>query len=204
MFIHFMASDRRYKSSCCFNEHLIFCFLSLCTSFILSHQSCFLFWGSGSILPDSVSWIGIWLVLPTGPGNPPAVRMLSGGSVRFGSRPSQKPNPPCLGAFVTRPRHRTVGIWPGWNRTTVQNICFLLLWLQLSIRLIIVSWHSQHINCSPVVPLPPPAFQFAIRLIFVEWLWNNVSFWPKLPGFRSQLNEYLTDRKSESGRSNCD
>jgi hypothetical protein len=73
------------------------------------------------------------LVLATGPGNPPAVRVLTGGSVRFGSRPGQKPDPLCLGGFVTRTGHRTAGIWPGWNRTAVPNIRFLLLWLQLSI-----------------------------------------------------------------------
>jgi len=42
------------------------------------------------------------IVLATGPGNPPAVRFLAGGSVRFGSLPGQKPEPRCLGGFVTR------------------------------------------------------------------------------------------------------
>jgi len=37
-----------------------------------------------------------------GPSNPPAVRVLAGGSVRFGSLPGQKPEPLCLGGFVTQ------------------------------------------------------------------------------------------------------
>jgi len=42
------------------------------------------------------------VVLATGPGNPPAVRVLNGGSVRFGSRTGQKLDPRCLGGVVTR------------------------------------------------------------------------------------------------------
>ena len=112
-------------------------------------------------------------VLATGPGNPPAVLVLTGGSVLFGSRPGQKPYPLCLGGFVTSTGHRSAGIWPGWNRTAVPIIRFLLVWLQLSIWVLIVSWHSQYINCSALAPLSPPASKFANQLIFVEWLWND-------------------------------
>ena len=38
-----------------------------------------------------------YIVLATGPGNPPAVRVLAGKTVRFGSRTVQKPDPQCLG-----------------------------------------------------------------------------------------------------------
>ena len=124
-------------------------------------------------LPDGhVRW-PVPVVLATGPGNPRAVQVLTGGSDWFGSRPGQKPNQLCLGGFVTRTGHRAVGIWPASNRTADPNIRFLLLWLQLSIWVLIVSWHSQYVNCSALAPLWPPASKFAIRLIFVEWLWNN-------------------------------
>jgi hypothetical protein len=113
------------------------------------------------------------LVLVTHRGNSPAVRVLTGGSVWFGYRPSQKPDPVCLGGFVTRTGYWTAGIWPGWNWTAVQNIRFLLLWLQLNIWVLIVSWHSQYVNCSALAPLSPPEFKLEIELIFVEWLWYN-------------------------------
>ena len=70
------------------------------------------------------------LVLATGRGNPPAVRLLAGGSVQFCAKPGQNPDPLCLGGFVTRTGHRTVGFWPGWNRTVVPNLRFPHLWLQ--------------------------------------------------------------------------
>jgi len=77
--------------------------------------------------------LNLQLVLATGPGNPPAVRVLTCGSVRFGSRTGQKPDPLLSWWVVTWPGHRTAGIWPGWNRTTVPNIQFLQLWLLVSI-----------------------------------------------------------------------
>jgi len=45
-----------------------------------------------------------WVVLGTGPGNPPAVRFLAGGSVQFSSLPGHNPKLCCLGGFVTRTR----------------------------------------------------------------------------------------------------
>jgi len=139
-------------------------------------------------------------VLAMGPGNLPAVRVLTGSSDWFSSWPSETPDLLCLGGFVTRTRYRTTGVWPGWNRTAVRITRFRLLSLQLSIWVLIISWHSQYVNCSALAPLSPPCFKFVIRLIFVEWLWNNGWFWAKLAGFRSWLNEYLSDCKSESGR----
>jgi hypothetical protein len=72
-------------------------------------------------------------VANTSPGNPPASRVLTGGSVQFGSKPGQNPDPRLACRVVTRPRHRTAVIWPGWNRTAVPNLRFLQLWLQLCI-----------------------------------------------------------------------
>jgi hypothetical protein len=59
------------------------------------------------------------VVLATGPGNPPAVRVLTGGSVRFGLLPGQKPEPGWLGGFVTRTGHKPAVFWPGCTRTAV-------------------------------------------------------------------------------------
>jgi len=73
------------------------------------------------------------VVLATGPGNPPAVRVLTCGSVRLGSRTGQKPEPLWSWRVVAWPALRTAGIWPGWHRTAVPNIRFLQLGLHLSI-----------------------------------------------------------------------
>jgi len=116
------------------------------------------------------------LVLPTGPGNPPLVRFLPGGSVQFGSRPGQKPNPLCLGRVVTQTGNRNAGFWPGWNRTMVRTIRFLQLWFQTSIWVLIVSWHGEYVDCADLCARSPPASRFAIRPIFVELLWNNATF----------------------------
>jgi hypothetical protein len=78
-------------------------------------------------------WQQSCLVTATGPGNPPAVRVFPGGSVLFGSRTGKKPEPLWSWRVVTRPGHRTAGIWSGWNWTAVPNWPFLQLWLQLSI-----------------------------------------------------------------------
>jgi hypothetical protein len=56
-------------------------------------------------------WQQSYLVLARGPGNPPAVRVFPGGSVRFGSRMGKKPEPLLSWRVVTRPGHRTTGIW---------------------------------------------------------------------------------------------
>jgi len=112
-------------------------------------------------------------VLATGPGNPPGVRVLTCDSVWFGSRPGQKPDPLLSWQVVTQPRHRTSGIWPGWNWTAVPNLRLLQLWLQSSIWVLIVLWHNQYVDFAELRVLLPPAFRFAIRLIFVEWMWKR-------------------------------
>ena len=86
------------------------------------------------------------LVLAMGLGNLPAVRVLASGSVRFGSLPNQKPDPLCLGGFVTWTGHKPAGFWPGWNRTTVPTLQFVHICLQLSIWVLIVSWHDQFVE----------------------------------------------------------
>ena len=122
------------------------------------------------------------LVLATGPGNPPAVRVLTCGSVWFGSRTGQKPEPLFSWWDVTRPGHRSAGIWPGWSQTPVSNLWFLHLWFQLSMWVLIVLRHIQYVDYTKLWALSPPAFRFAIWLIFVEWLWKKGQFQAKFAG----------------------
>jgi len=119
-------------------------------------------------------WICLRLVLAMGPHNPPVVQFLATGWIRIGSRPSQKPDPRCLCGVVTWTRHKPVVVQPGRNWPTVLTLLFLHLWLQLSISVLIVSWHDQYGDCALLTALSPYLFRFPIRLIFIEWLSNYV------------------------------
>jgi len=57
--------------------------------------------------------------IPTIPGNPPAVWVLTCGLVWFGSRPSQKPDPLCLGGVVPWTGYKPAVVWPGCTQTGV-------------------------------------------------------------------------------------
>jgi len=149
-------------------------------------------WGGAFHMPEEV-----WA---PGPGNLPAVQFLAGGSVGFGSRPSQKPKPLCLGGLYTQIGHKPPGFWPGWNQTVVTTLRFLHVSLQLSIWVLIVLWHDQCVQCAVLAALWPPAFRSAIWLIFVEWVWKKLKFHAKLAGFRLGLNKYRSDHTSEIGR----
>jgi len=129
-------------------------------------------------------------VLPTGSGKPPAVRVLTCGSVWFVSTTGQKPELVLFWRVVTWPRHRTAAIWPGWNRTAVPNLLFTPLWLQFSMWVLIILQHDQYVDYAELWPLSPVAFRFAIRLIFVEWLWKKAQLKAKFAGFWSRLHEY--------------
>jgi hypothetical protein len=68
------------------------------------------------IMEETLSYLalqGWYVVLATRLGNPPTVWVLTGGLVGFGSRPGQEPNLRWSWWVVTRPEHRTAGIWPG-------------------------------------------------------------------------------------------
>ena len=57
---------------------------------------------------------GVQLVLATGLGNPPAVRLWTGKTVRFGSRPVQKPDPELIGGPNPFPYPSTRDICRVW------------------------------------------------------------------------------------------
>jgi hypothetical protein len=143
------------------------------------------------------------LALATSPGNLPVVRFLDGCSVRFGSRPGPRPNPLCLGWILTGPdinprvfARVRLGLQFQFTVSTTSG----QLQLQLSISVLMISLHDEYGDCAVLVPLSPPAHKFAIRPIFVEWLWNNMTSYSKFADFQWRLNEHWSDRKSESGK----
>jgi hypothetical protein len=58
--------------------------------------------------------VNLEVVLATGPGNPPAVRVRTGKTVRFGSRTVQKPDPQRLGGPNPDPYLSTRGFCRVW------------------------------------------------------------------------------------------
>ena len=72
--------------------------------------------------------------------------------------------------------------------------------LQLSIWVLIVSWHDVYADCSVFAGLSSPAFWFAIRPIFVESLSKTRAFRWKSTLIWQALNEYQLDLNFESGR----
>jgi hypothetical protein len=119
---------------------------------------------------------GLQVLWATGPGNPPEVGFLAGGSVQFGVLPGRKPEQLCLGGFVPRTEHKPAVFRPGRIWTVVPTWLFLHLCLQLCIWVLSVSWQDQYVDCSVLPALSPPTFRFAIRLIFVVWLWKRAHF----------------------------
>jgi len=67
--------------------------------------------------------IVLHIVLGTGPGNPPAVRVWTGNTVRFGSRPVQKPDPELLGGPNRYPYPSTRGFCRVWLDQSVLVSC---------------------------------------------------------------------------------
>ena len=98
--------------------------------------------------------------------------------------PHEKPGP----LEVCRFCHQKPGI------STSQR-CF-----QLSIWVLIISWNDQYRECAVLPALSPPDFRYVIRPIFVESLSNTRWFHVKWALSSQPLNEYQSDRKSESGR----
>jgi len=84
---------------------------------------------------------------------------------------------------------------PAWNWP---------FWLQFSIWVLIVSQHDQYVDCAVSVALSPPAFRMAIRQVFVESRSKTRRFRLKPAMISQPLNEYQSDRESESGRWNSD
>ena len=84
----------------------------------------------------------IHLVLATGLGNPPAVRVWTAKTSRFGSRPVQKPDPLTLGGPNPDPYPSTRGFRRVWLDPSVPISCSAFrvshLWSHLDTLLLIV------------------------------------------------------------------
>jgi hypothetical protein len=72
--------------------------------------------------------------------------------------------------------------------------------LELSISVLIISQHDQYVDCVGLVDLSPPGFRFAIRQVFVDSRSKTRQFCSNSAFISQPLNEYQSDRKSESGR----
>jgi len=72
--------------------------------------------------------------------------------------------------------------------------------LQLTIWVLIVLWQEQYVDCAVFAQHSPAAVRLEIRSIFVEWRSETRYFCWKLALLWHPLNEYLSDRNSDSGR----
>jgi hypothetical protein len=133
---------------------------------------------------DCICNISILLVLATVLGNPASVWVETGSetAVRVTNCKGTRTALYWRGCYPDRTSTRGFlgGLYP--DHSSIE--CFLHHLLQLSIWVLIVSWHAQYVDYAALVALPPPAFRFAIRLIFVVWRWNKGPFYTKLAGFR--------------------
>jgi hypothetical protein len=72
--------------------------------------------------------------------------------------------------------------------------------LQLSIWVLIVSWHDQYVDCAVLAALSPPTFRYAIQWIFAEWRMIPREFRFQLAIIPQPLNENQSDSKSDTGK----
>ena len=92
---------------------------------------------------------------------------------------------PALSWEVCYPdRTETRGFFAGLNPDRGFIVRFRQLSLQLAIWVLIVSRYDQYADCAVLAALSPPDVRFAIGPIFIESLWNNITFRAKFPGFR--------------------
>jgi len=91
---------------------------------------------------DLHDWVGI--VLATGPGDPPAVRVWTAKTGRFGSRTGQKPDPQTLGGPNPDLYPSTLGFRQVWLDPSVpiSGSAFRVshLWSHSDMRLLIVKY----------------------------------------------------------------
>jgi len=69
-------------------------------------------------------------------------------------------------------------VWPQKPSISISQLC-----LQLSIWVLIVSWHDQYVDCAVLSALSHPDLRYVIRPIFVESLLNTRQFRFKQPLF---------------------
>jgi len=86
-----------------------------------------------------------------------------------------------------------------WFHITVPTT-LSVVWLQLSLWVLIKLWHNQYVDCAVLAALSPPGVRITMRPIFVDSQWNNNIYEANFAGFRSQHNQYWSERNSESVR----
>jgi len=74
--------------------------------------------------------------------------------------------------------------------------------LQLSIWVLIISWHNLYMKYALWCPLSSPVLRFPIGPIVIESRWKPGPFGEIFGLISQRLNEYWSDRKSENGRWN--
>jgi hypothetical protein len=99
---------------------------------------------------------------------------------------------------LTTWKTRPIGNGPVFHQKP--SISSSQVWLQLSIWVLIVSWHEQYVDCAVLAGLSPPDVRFAIRLVFVESLSKTRQLRAKYRLISQRFNECWSYRKSDSGR----
>jgi len=87
--------------------------------------------------------------------------------------------------------------WVSTQNPLLKSQHFLL---QVSNSVLIVSQHDQYVDCAVLVALSPPGFRFAIQQVFIESRSKTRQFHLNSAFISQPLNEYQSDRKSETGR----
>jgi hypothetical protein len=82
---------------------------------------------------------------------------------RFRLGTPKEADPLSVGRVVTQTGHWNVGFWLPWNQTAVQSIAFHQPCLQLSISVLMLSWHDLYVDCAMLAAYSPPALKFAIQ-----------------------------------------
>jgi len=137
--------------------HFLTCSLQHASLSQLSHFKGKVSVSNGSRLPGvSPDWTGNQ---DTGPGWEPPRNQT--GQLALGRYPDQAKTLCFLAGY--KPDHGSI-LW------------FLHFWLQLSIWVLMVSWHDVYVDCAALAALSPTASKFAIWQIFGEWLWNKRRF----------------------------
>jgi hypothetical protein len=80
------------------------------------------------------------------------------------------------------------------------GISSLHFWLQISVWVLIVTWHDHNVDCAVSAPLSPPALIFAIGSVLVASLLTTRTFRLKYHLLSQRCNQYCSNRKSDSER----
>jgi len=121
-----------------------------------------------------------WLVLAMGPGNLPAVQVWTGKTVRFGTRPVQKPDPELLGGPNLHPYLSTRGFCWVWLDPSVllSGFHFRVFLFMVAVRctavmckILTLVHHSLYL--SHLLPLYSKPRRDMLPATSCSWVWTN-------------------------------